>query len=68
VSRACSLEFNAVSVLVNRLTLNGSNAINGFYRPSRAAVDETVDIEFTVMAKGRRGWHCRPNTTRARTS
>ena len=31
------------------LTLTGRDAIVGFYRPFRAAVDETVDIRFLVM-------------------
>jgi hypothetical protein len=31
------------------LTLNGRDAIVAFYRPFRAAVDETVDIRFLVM-------------------
>jgi SnoaL-like domain len=31
------------------LTLNGRDAIVAFYRPFRAAVDESVDIRFLVM-------------------
>ena len=31
------------------LTLTGRDALVGFYRPFRAAVDETVDIRFLVM-------------------
>jgi 2',3'-cyclic-nucleotide 2'-phosphodiesterase (5'-nucleotidase family) len=31
------------------LILNGRDAIVAFYRPFRAAVDETVDIRFLVM-------------------